>query len=388
MISLVRSRFTLTALSLVRSRFALTVPLALLGLLPFPLAAQDYEFTQISVRRSFDPFGLGTPSINARGEVAFTGFLISGVTGIFRGAGGDVTLIADDSGRISFLGVNPSINDLGDVSFAAGLERGGEGIFRGNGGPLTTIATTEPGRFNFFGFDTSLNNQGVVAFKAELDSFDEGLFAGDGSGVVPIYRASTSRFTGEDSGPSLNDAGPASGSPGSLAQVKVAFSERTDAGRTGNFLFRSGDFTTIALASDAGRIGFVEIPSLNDAGQVAFHAFLNNAPHEAILVGDGRSLSTIATTVARFRSFRNPSLNDEGAVAFFAELDTGEQGIFLRNDSASPIIRVIGTGDRLDGSTVTSLSFAREGLNDEGQLAFLVQLGDDRTAIFRATPLP
>jgi hypothetical protein len=55
---------------------------------------------------------------------------------------------------------------------------------------------------------------------------------------------------------------------------------------------------------------------------------------------------------------------------------------------------VIGTGDRLDGSTVQSTTFCEEGLSDSGELAFVAQLEAPdtpdgfRTAVFRATPVP
>jgi hypothetical protein len=54
--------------------------------------------------------------------------------------------------------------------------------------------------------------------------------------------------------------------------------------------------------------------------------------------------------------------------------------------------RVIATGDTLEGSTVTSLRFCDEGLNDSGQPAFQATFRDTtapfdtRVAIYRATP--
>jgi hypothetical protein len=55
---------------------------------------------------------------------------------------------------------------------------------------------------------------------------------------------------------------------------------------------------------------------------------------------------------------------------------------------------VVGTGDTLDGSTVTNLRICDEGLNDSGQLAFQATFNDPsapegvRVAVFRAMPLP
>jgi hypothetical protein len=53
---------------------------------------------------------------------------------------------------------------------------------------------------------------------------------------------------------------------------------------------------------------------------------------------------------------------------------------------------VIGTGDTLDGSTLTNLRFCDESLNDSGQLAFQATFNDPsepegvRVVIYRATP--
>ena len=54
--------------------------------------------------------------------------------------------------------------------------------------------------------------------------------------------------------------------------------------------------------------------------------------------------------------------------------------------------RVIGTGETLDGDTITSLTFCEEALNGSGQLAFTAffenpETFELRTAVFRATPV-
>jgi hypothetical protein len=49
--------------------------------------------------------------------------------------------------------------------------------------------------------------------------------------------------------------------------------------------------------------------------------------------------------------------------------------------------KVIGTGDNLFESTVTSISFGNHGLNNLGQLAFYAQLANGTSGIFRADPV-
>ncbi|MGH3145842.1 MAG: DUF7453 family protein [Rubrobacter sp.] len=362
----------------------------------------EYRFVKVadSADDGFDPFSFGCSTINTRGDVAFRAGRMTGdgfdtVDGIYRANadGRPLTTIVENGRRYDFVGRNPSMNDSGEVSFAARLEREDrqtgdavEKILRGDGRRLITIASTED-RFNFFGFDTSVNNDGVVAFKAELDErfgFDEGLFSGSGGRVTTHYLASTSPFDGTDSRPSINDAG------------RIAFEERRN-GDQGIFVTRKdGGFKTIA---EADPDGFVGEPVLNNEGTGAFEtSFVDEASGEfvtEIVKGEGGELTTVADTRGPFGSFgfRPPSLNDEGDVAFLATLDDfSTTGIFVGPDAAED--RVIATGDALDGSTVQNLTFCEEGLSDTGRLAFVADLEDldspdgFRTAVVRASPTP
>src|ERR687898_1422601 len=106
---------------------------------------------------------------------------------------------------------------------------------------------------------------------------------------------------------------------------------------------------------------------------------------------DGTPTVVADTTGAfAFFGFRPPSINNDGEVAFHATLDDGTSGIFVGPDPVAD--RVISTGDTLDGSTVQNLTFCEEGLSDSGELAFVATLEDFgtpegfRMAVFRATP--
>jgi len=114
------------------------------------------------------------------------------------------------------------------------------------------------------------------------------------------------------------------------------------------------------------------------------------------VTGNGGPLTVVADTSGAFQSFgfffgfTAPALNNNGEVAFLADLDSGGSGIFVGPDPVAD--RVIGTGDTLDGSTVSNLRFCDEGLNDSGQLVFQATFNDPsvpegvRVAVFRATP--
>jgi hypothetical protein len=350
-----------------------------------------------SAADGFEPFSFGCASINKPGDIAFKAGRLAPdgfntIPGIYRAnADGSLTTIAEDQKRFRTIGFNPSMNDLGQVSFAARLDGGNkpdtEAILRGSGKKLTTIASTQ-NEFNFFGFDTSINNSGEVAFKAELDEefgFDEGLFSGSGGkkSVTTHYLTSTSDFDGSDSRPSINNLG------------NVAFDESVNFD-DGIFVGREGIFTTIAAPNPDVS---VQEPVLNDAGTSAFErSFFDEASEEfvtEIVTGNGGPLTTVADTRGAFGSFgfRPPSLNNDGDVAFHATLDDfSTSGIFVGPDAVE--VPVIATGETLDGSTIQNLTFCEEGFNDSGLLAFQATFNDPsvpegvRVAVFRATPLP
>lgn len=363
-------------------------------------AATKYRFTNVadSVRDNFNPNSFTCSSINNRGDIAFKAGRTEGLNsfdGIYRAnADGTLTTIVEDPDRtqFGFLGNFPSMNDLGEVSFAANLSPDlDQAILRGDGTNLITIASTVD-EFNFFGFDTSVNNGGEVAFKAELDNFDEGLFSGSGGDVTTHYLNSTDasldgeqvRFGGNDSRPSINNLGD------------IAFDETIQPNfDSGIFVGRAGSFRTIS-APDPNRS--VREPMLNDAGTAAFEtSFVDDTGQfvTAIVKGDGGPLTTVADTNGTFGAFgfRPPSINNNGAVAFQATLDDfATTGIFVGPSAKKD--KVIAVGDKLDGTTVLSVSFCEEGFNDSRQIAFIAQLEDPtapneigfRTAVFRATP--
>jgi hypothetical protein len=347
------------------------------------------------------PLRFGCASINTRGDVAFRAGRVAPdgfntIPGIYRvnAADGSLTTIVENRKRFQTIGFNPSMNDLGQVSFAATLDASDkqtgdniEVILRGSGKKLTTIASTAD-KFNFFGFDTSINNSGEVAFKAELDeefNFDEGLFSGRGdkkSGVTTHYLVSTSQFDGNDSRPSINNVG------------NIASDESINFD-SGIFVGREGSFQTIA---EPDPDVFVRGAVLNDEGTASlYRSFFDEATQEfveEIVTGSGGPLTTVVDTRGDFAffGFRPPSLNNEGDMAFLATLDdSSTSGIFVGPDPVED--RVIATGDTLDGAEVTGLTFCEEGLSDSGELAFIATFEDPETfetrvAVFRATPVP
>ncbi|MGH3317016.1 MAG: DUF7453 family protein [Nocardioidaceae bacterium] len=292
----------------------------------------------------------------------------------------------EDAEGFRLLGRNPKINDQRQVSFWAALPgSGGEIIARRRTGPLTVIARTEPvdgqgGEYEFFGVDTTINLFGTVAFRGELDNGDLGMWSGRGGAITTHYLDSEGRFGGSFNGVAINDLG------------QIAFEETQD-GDNGMFRGRRGRFVTIADEPGA----FFD-PSINERGRAAFYQdhFVGDEQVFAVVTGRAGPLTTVADTTGPFSSFgfRGPSINNGGDVAFLAELDSNEfpppSAIFTGPDVVND--RVIGSGDTLDGDTISSLTFCEEALNASGQLAFTAFFEDPetfelRTAVFRATPV-
>jgi hypothetical protein len=119
--------------------------------------------------------------------VAFQAQRGTGERGVFTGAGGPISTIADSSGPLASFG-DPSINNAGTVAFFATLDAGGQGIFTGaDPGASKIIATGYPlfgstvTRLDLFGLriQPGLNDGGSVAFVYQLADFRIGIARAD-----------------------------------------------------------------------------------------------------------------------------------------------------------------------------------------------------------------
>lgn len=337
---------------------------------------------------------------------------------------------------IGFGNFGPSINNQGLVAFDVTAARGRfEGIYTGDGKSITPVYV--PGDDSFFSSPT-LNNHGTAAFTNMPGFFlgvlgyrpPIGVLAGDGVLTRMIDRGPTVAFTT----PSINDAGTVAyvtfdgglelpfglgGDPGKVrSQIvldgshvlyqtdeffstfsepalnnagTVAFTAFLQDGRSGLFTGDGVTTTTIAEIKPSVTFSFGLSVALNDFGQVAFAATLTEGA-EGVFIGDGVTTTTIADTSGPYRGFNYVSINNQGQVAFWAALEApggiiglGGHGIFTGPDPATD--KVIAVGDELFGSSVIFLGFYRQGLNDAGQVAFFAKLADGRNLIVRADPI-
>ena len=124
---------------------------------------------------------------------------------------------------------------------------------------------------------------------------------------------------------------------------------------------------------------------MNNSDDMAFVGFLTGGGTGVYVYQNG-SIVTIADGSGPFDSggFGIPSLNDNGSVAFLATLNSVQQGLFVGSDPVTD--RVIRAGDTLFGKVTVGFDFFREGLNDQGQLAFRALFEDGAESLILATP--
>lgn len=323
------------------------------------VAAQGYDFVNIAdTSGPFAGFRPDRPWINDEGTVAFRAVLDPpGGSGIFTGSGGQITTIwTGNAGR-------PSINDAGTVAFTTSSE-GGYRILAGNGGPISTLYSSECCSDGFYGFgNVAINNGGTLAFHAGLRDGDTGdrlIVTGSGGATTTITQENgppVALILNNHFAPSINDGGT------------VAFYALLDAGGQGVFTGSGGAATMIADSSGP----FVEfgVPSINDAGDVAFDARYEGG--HGIFIVTGGVLTTVADSSGPFGWFNDPAINAAGDVVFPAMFDDGFQwGLFTGDDPSEDTVLLV--GDALFGSTVTSLGISPGALNDHGDIAFWYEL--------------
>ena len=243
-----------------------------------------------STDQGFPGFGMGTPSINASGTVAFQAFT-SGFRSnvIFTGDGGIITPVLDTltSDFDTFGAV--AINDSGKIVFDGTQKDGTEGIFLmkrrrdgdgTNAGPASVIDVLDTNSHpEFFQFgDPVINNAGVAAdFAAGGITLE--VFSGNGKGITARNDPANNPFIDIEH-PSINNHGAIAFSALEANGDQDIFVELTGKAlltpllRTGDPLFGS----TVAVLK-VGRFAF------NDRFQLAFEYELH----------DGRSGIAVAS---------------------------------------------------------------------------------------------
>ena len=235
-----------------------------------------------------------------------------------------------------FLG-SPSINASGQVAFFAERKNRSLGVFVGDGETLTVLADTTDSNFRTFG-DAAINNSGEVVFLGFLKDFSPGVFvaraAKDHTNSVDDTAAPIITVVADPSSPAFSDPGVSFEDPVINARgivTDVAFLSN------GNLAVFTGNSRALSLRTDPNSSLFTnsEHPSINNRGAVAFSAdeasgtrgmfveLTGGASPVAILqTGDPLFGSTVTSvSVGRF------ALSDSLLLAFEYDLQDGRSGI-------------------------------------------------------------
>lgn len=379
-------------------------------------------------------------TLNDLGQLAFYGVLTgtsggsNDNSGIFRGDGTSLVQIArrgqtapDLNGAFASFN-NPVLNQSGHTAFHATLSgtSGGlndnTGVYRGDGGgPLVQIAREGQaapdgnGVLSSFG-PVSINNAGTTAFRATMTGTSggtsdySGIFAGSGGGLTQIVRGNQAAPGGNgvfadfnfSNSQSFNNAGQAafyavlSGTSGGTTDDRGVY---RSSGGTATQIAREGQAApdSNGLFADFGSI------SLNDAGQVAFHASLSGTSNgsndnSGVFRGSGGAITQIAREgqlVAdgngTYGVMSQVSIGGAGQVLFQSNL-SGTAGGFSDNlglyvGDGTDLLQVIREGDALAGSSVLGFLVEVSGAtNPYGQIAYRAQLANGNEIVNRWTP--
>lgn len=349
-----------------------------------------YKFTQISQISTSHSVFKGA-AINDKGTVIFEGFADQTLppSGIFTGSGGESTTIVDGS-PINHIFFSSTINNNNTKSFigtfySPDYAQSYTGIFTNENGKITTVIDSNY-EFGYFSH-AKLNNKGSIVFNALLDTTEAGIFVNQNGKTISIA-SSRDRFSNFNVGfrtvgtdgpasafsvPSINDAGT------------VAFHATLDTGATGIFLGRGKG--TVKVADNAGKFSSFSSPSINNNGTVAFLAQLDNGKHGIFKKRKGQEIETHIDDSSPFSFFQSiPAINDQGQIAFLAYLyEGGGSGIYTGKNPVTN--KVIAAGDPLANSKVVDLVIDGRGLNNAGQVTFEALLENGQTAVFRADPV-
>jgi len=267
-------------------------------------------------------------AINVDGVVAFGATTTTNSRAIFKGDGKFRLRIADSiaDGLVRIGLGSPSINRAGTVAFCALLARAGSpgAIITANGGPLTTLLSTGAGFRSFQ--NAAINDDGTVAFSATLADGNFGVFALS-ENLVDVVDTVQHREIDSFSDPVINNTGAIavaafvlpSGAPEILTGLVGAITPRND---PANPQFASA-----------------EHPSFNNRNAVAFSAIPTFAGDKSptgifLEVSGGQSLIPVVrpgdklfgSTVDHVDLGRF-ALNDRFELAFSYTLTDGRSGI-------------------------------------------------------------
>ena len=287
-------------------------------------------------------------AMNGQGQVVFNSDLSRGISSIIVSSSGTLTQLVRASfngngspapGGGTLLGVRQSsINNLGHVAFS-GFGTFNSGIYLSANGQLSLAIddnTPLPGGGGIFGTISlnAINDLDQIAFLAQSFPNPNGMYVLANGQFTTIARDGDTAPGGGTFSLGFPDPrfGPVISNNGD-----VAFAADLSTGGRGVFLFSHGNLTRIAGPGDPSPDGstffFVEAPTINSSGQVAFSG--ETFKGFSVFLYSNGTLVTVAKPGDRIAPRNSltfadlPQVNDLGEVAFGAGLATGEVAVFI-----------------------------------------------------------
>ncbi len=375
-------------------------------------APAQYTFTSVEDTNGPNTAYNGyAPAINASGSVAYNALRDTTFLPVIMrwNPGGSPVPAADTSGPLKGM-ADPTINDAGLVVFGSTNDEENTTIpyFSQNvsahpaAGPLGVVDGTThdstPGAVNLDEF-TNVSGRPMSAAGTDHVAYYCRISLRDPANSnqkrrrVFINTAGTRTLLLDDATlPGFKTASADFQFGGANASGQVAVKcKMLDNFNTGIFILRAGQPVQTVITT-AAPVAFTTYSSLsiwriNDAGQVLFSAsFFYNEPGQPTQSSSGLYLGTPGSPPVKIIpgsfGFMDPvSMAPNGKLAIKAN-----NALWSGGNAATD--KIIGNGDTLFGSTVSSLTIQNHAVNNSGQVAFYYQLGDGRRGIAVATPPP
>lgn len=240
------------------------------------------------------------------------------------------TKIADDSdGTFTEFTIGSSLNDLGTVAFTATGPGGTRGLYTGSGGSVQTVFQGSASSYSAYG--PVINNRGDVSYLlAHIgpDPYSEVVYSSGGSSTTVV--AGNAGNVGNVNPPWLNNQGVVAYGAGVAASP-------SNPGGFALYTWDGGTSTERYFASTNGPfIGLSTFVRMNDSGALTFNGTLGPMDHQVngIFKGSGGTYTTVAVeNGAGGFSFLSPmpALNNAGVVVFQATSSSGKTGLYSGN---------------------------------------------------------
>lgn len=281
------------------------------------------------------------------------------------------------------------------------------------GGQITSLVSSGP-------IEYGINSSGQVAFFAESRNPDRvGVYVRDGASMSKIVALGDP--VPEGNGKFRYPACPAINNAGQVAfQTTLSDTSGGAADSAGIYLKTGPSIVKVARANDVipgggGRFRTFTPPAINATGKVLFHASLSSTvggttDDSCIYLGDGGSLVKIMREGdappegdGQFDDVNTgpAAVNSAGQVLFLSGLRNTAaggfaSGIYLADGTQQ--LKILRTGDQLDGKIVSYVGLGGaslnsggqdgrfDALNDYGQVAYSAVFTDGASGVFRYTP--